>query len=122
MQYAYEILSVLGDYKPHFKEEIYPLVQLTAGRHHQYLKQVINIDKQFKKYLEYLLVSRGKSQNISIKGQTLEVKGHETYQLTDKGLKALDYYRSLAGGKDLSKGDLYGSDENFNQSLGKRRI
>lgn len=122
MQYVYAILSTIGDSKWHFKEEIYPLILLTSSGKHPFLRHNVNIDKQFKKYLEYNLIKRGKSQDIRVKNEIISVGGHDWYQITEKGLKALDHYRHLAGGKDLSKGDLYGSDENFNQSLGKRRI
>ena len=121
MKYALSILQVLGDCKWHFKEELYPLITLSAGKKIPYLNNIKNIDKHFNKYLSYGLIKRGKSQKIQVKGTDLEVSGHKCFNLTKKGIKALDYLRALSGAKDLQQGDLYGSDENFKHEVQKMK-
>lgn len=115
MYYIYCILSTIGDGNWHFKEEIYPIVFLTAGKKYPHLRTVKNIDKHFNKYMSYQLIRKSKSKNIEIQGKIFEVKGHSTYQITEKGLAALDYYRVKSGGKDLNLGDLSNTEDYKNK-------
>jgi len=107
MQYIVQILGGIGDERWHLKEEFYTLIKATHGKKYQFLSKYKNIDKQFRRYLEYGFVIKGKAENLKIKGREFQVKGYSSYKISQKGLLALDYYRTLSGGKDLSQGDLF---------------
>ena len=107
MQYIVQILGVIGDEKWHLKEEFYTLIQATHGKKFPHLKTYKNIDEQFKKYLAYSFVIRGKAENLKVKGREFLVKGYNSYKISQKGILALDFYRKLRGGKDLEQGDLF---------------
>ena len=107
MQYIVQILGVIGDEQWHLKEEFYTLIQATHGKKYPILRKYTNIEKIFKRYLEYGFAIKGKAENLKIKGREFQVKGYSSYKISQKGLLALDYYRALTGGKDLSQGDLF---------------
>ena len=81
------ILDILGagfgDGKEYYKEQAYELIRLSNRRGRWTVK---DIDKHVKKYLDYGL--------LRAVNDITWFKGYKKYQLTEKGVLALDYYRN----------------------------
>jgi hypothetical protein len=94
----HEITNILGDGfgdgVPHYKEEAYNMLCVAYGTRWT----IKTIDKHVKKYIEYGLLKGVKDKVF---------RGYYKWQITDKGIQALDYYRNARGYKDLSKGAMY---------------
>jgi len=89
-----DVLGVYGDDKPHYNEEAYEIIRYSLGVNSWSLPR---IHKKVRKYIEYGLILRVPDSVF---------KGHYKFKISDKGLKALDFYRNQHY-KDPEKGVLF---------------